>query len=183
MVLFGHFVNLIMKNKDIPVFNIDEFGQHHHDEEFYANTISLHLKHHHFVNTPHKHDFFLTMIFTKGKGIHEIDFVKYKINPGNIFMMLPGQTHSWTLSRDIEGYIFFHTKEFFDLHFNSIKIMDYPFFRLGENPPLLVLKKKQTLQIKQQFKNILNEQLNQLPLKEHKQRKSSTKPPRGGSYG
>jgi AraC family transcriptional activator of pobA len=54
---------------------------------------------------PHKHDFFLIMIVTGGSGHHQIDFKNHKISPGQIYIMKPGQMHSWILSKGIKGYI------------------------------------------------------------------------------
>ena len=163
-------VNLGVKKSNIPVFNIDKFGQHDHVEDFYANVISLHLKYHHFINTPHKHDFYLCMLFTRGKGSHEIDFVKYTVEPGSVFFMSPGQTHSWKLSKDIEGYIFFHTKEFFDLHFTSLQIAHYPFYGRIENTRRVQLKRKNLDEMKKQFAAILVEQNGAGIMKGHKLR-------------
>lgn len=57
------------------------------------------------VPFPHKHDFFQIMMVTKGKGFHQIDFVKHKVSPQEVYIMKPGQLHSWSLSSDIEGFV------------------------------------------------------------------------------
>ena len=57
------------------------------------------------VPFPHKHDFYQIMLITKGTGVHQIDFNKYKVSPSQIFFMKPGQVHSWVLSKGVEGYI------------------------------------------------------------------------------
>lgn len=67
-----------------------------------------HLKSSHkHIEKPHRHDFYVTVLFTHGSGVHEIDFQSYDVQPGSLFFLSPGQIHSWELSDDTEGYIFF----------------------------------------------------------------------------
>ncbi len=40
----------------------------------------------------------------------------------------PEQMHYWELSSDIDGYVFFHTKTFFDEVYTTFKINHFPFF-------------------------------------------------------
>jgi AraC family transcriptional regulator, transcriptional activator of pobA len=137
----------MVKNR-LPVYSIREFGPLPEKRDFYANTMADHLLHHHFVQTPHKHDFYLTVLFTKGHGKHEIDFSIYNVKPGSVFFLSPGQMHNWVLSGDIDGYIFFHTKDFYDLTFNDRSIHDLPFFYSIYNSPVVYLKPsvKETVQ-------------------------------------
>jgi len=128
-----------MAKNDLPIYNIEDFNS---ETEFYCNALPSHLKEHHFIHSPHKHDFFMVVLFTHGSGIHEIDFISYKITPGTIFMLRPGQTHNWKLSPDIDGYIFFHSKDFYNSSSISQKIQDYPFFNSIHNPPIIKLKSK-----------------------------------------
>lgn len=128
-----------MSNKELPIYNIEDFNS---ETEFYCNELTLHLKEHHFIHKPHKHDFFLIVLFTHGTGTHEIDFTSYKVTSGTVFMLRPGQTHNWKLSKDIDGYIFFHSKNFYDSIAISQKIHDYPFFSSIHNPPIITFKNK-----------------------------------------
>ena len=128
-----------MKEGAIPVYDIETFNPHCQEKDFYANTLSNHVKTHEFTFIPHKHDFYLVVICTKGSGSHWIDFVRYDVKPGSIFMLSPGQGHSWKLSDDIEGYIFFHNKDFYELNFTSNKLLDYPFYCSIYNSPVLLL--------------------------------------------
>lgn len=57
------------------------------------------------VPFPHKHDFFQIMLVTKGKGYHQIDFMKHKVAPRQVYLMKPGQMHSWELSKEVQGLI------------------------------------------------------------------------------
>jgi AraC-like DNA-binding protein len=140
--------------KKLPVFNIEHFAR---TDDFYVNTLIPHLRDHHFVKVPHKHDFYLVVLFTRGSGKHIIDFNTYSIKPGSIFMMSPGQTHHWELSPDIDGYVFFHTASFYDVGFTTEKIRNYPFFASIHHPPVLSLKTAQQKKMIALFEEMLIE--------------------------
>ncbi len=131
-----------MNKKQLPVYNIKNFGQFDTKNDIYVNDIKRHLKDHHFILTPHKHDFYMMVLFTHGTGAHEIDFINYKVVPGSLFFLRPGQMHNWKLSKDINGFVFFHSKEFYDSKTGLEKIQDYPFFNSLNNSPLTLLKKE-----------------------------------------
>lgn len=63
------------------------------------------------VQFPHRHDFYQIILITSGQGWHEIDFTKYNIKPGSLFLMKPGQVHEWNLSKKTRGYIIEFTRE------------------------------------------------------------------------
>lgn len=63
------------------------------------------------VDFPHRHDFYQLTFVTKGKGWHEIDFEKHKINGRQIFFMKPGQVHSWVFAKGAQGYVIEFTRE------------------------------------------------------------------------
>ena len=92
-----------------------------------------------------------------GTGTHEIDFTTYKVSPGTVFMLHPGQTHNWKLSKDINGYIFFHSKQFYESQSLSQTILDYPFFSSIHNPPILKLKNNSLEKFKALFLEIKKE--------------------------
>jgi len=83
---------------------------------------------HRHIEKPHRHDFYATILFTKGSGTHEIDFQKYDVSAGSLFFMSPGQIHSWELSEDIDGYIFFCSQDFYEMHYVNQKLRSFPFF-------------------------------------------------------
>lgn len=147
-----------MKKEILPIYDIADFHYLGKENNFYANDFISHLKqHHHLILAPHKHNFYLSVLFTKGSGIHEVDFNSYDIKPGRIFMLGPGQVHDWQLSKDIEGYVFFHTKEFYDLNFTFEKVENYPFFSCSSNSPLIVLKNTSRKKIEDIYKEIVEE--------------------------
>ncbi len=63
------------------------------------------------VDFPHRHDFFQLTFVTKGKGWHEIDFKKHKINGRQIFFMKPAQVHSWVFEKGADGFVIEFTRE------------------------------------------------------------------------
>ena len=105
-----------------------------------------HLKSHEFIQQAHKHDFFLVVLITRGSGTHEIDFKKYRVTPSALFLMQPGQMHNWQLSADIDGYVFFHDRLFYEELSDSLKLSEFAFFRSAQSEPYLKLS--QTVQKK-----------------------------------
>ncbi|WP_291128960.1 helix-turn-helix domain-containing protein [Flavobacterium sp. UBA7682] len=126
--------------KKEPIYNIDHFKADFGKKELYINTFKNHLKIHPFIEKPHRHNFYLLVLFTNGSGTHEIDFTKYDIKPGSLFVLQPGQIHHWQLSNDIEGYIFFYSQEVYNLYFGNKKIEDYPFYQSVMNQPEIVFE-------------------------------------------
>src|SRR5437868_7971193 len=147
-----------MVNKELPVYDIEEFKYLGTESNFYANTFRSHLKQHHqFILAPHRHDFYIAVLFTKGSGTHEIEFNTYDITPGTVFLISPGEVHDWHLSKNIDGYIFFHTKEFYDLNFGYEKVEHFPFFCCLRNYPVIPLKKNRRNGIQRSFCDIVEE--------------------------
>lgn len=128
------------EKKEIPTYSIDRFkgtlnqGKPYQIEVFDANR-------HFEVQYPHRHDFFEVLFLTQGSGYHIIDNNKYEIKPPCIFFLSPGQAHKLELSKDVTGYIFLFTAEFYLLHkSNKNKLLELPFFFniKQENAPLFI---------------------------------------------
>lgn len=144
--------------EEITILQMRDLTDEVKGADFYANTIPNHLiTNHNHVEKPHRHDFYVCMIFTQGSGTHEIDFQSYEIKPGSLFVLAPGQTHSWVLSEDVDGFIFFHTQEFFDLYFVRETIREYPVFRSSYYPNGLHVEGQDKLIIESVFKRICDE--------------------------
>src|ERR1043165_5896003 len=122
--------------KKQPVYRLEDFSTQK-EVSYYVNRLPLHLKEHRFVNAPHRHDFYLVVYFTKGRGTHDIDFIRYKVVPNTLFLMQPGQMHSWDLSADADGYVFFHSRSFYEETYHGPRIREFPFFRSIQENPLL----------------------------------------------
>lgn len=56
------------------------------------------------VPFPHKHDFYQIILVQSGGGWHQIDLLKYKLCPYQVFIIKPGQTHAWQLSK-VKGFV------------------------------------------------------------------------------
>lgn len=113
----------------ISVLHINLFQSEKNAPDFYFNTLKNHLiSSHKHIEKPHRHDFYVTVIFTKGTGIHEIDFQKYDVSEGSLFFLSPGQVHSWELSPDTDGYIFFFSQPYYEMHYVNQKLKNFPFF-------------------------------------------------------
>jgi AraC-like DNA-binding protein len=143
--------------KKLPVYDIRDFENTQKNHDFYANGLKPHVASHAFTKLPHKHDFFLVMMVTKGSGWHEIDFIRHKVKPGSIFLMQPGQMHYWELSKDIEGYIFFHSKTFYDEGYTLTGVQDFPFYKSFQSDPVLFLGEKKMNSLTYFFNEIISE--------------------------
>lgn len=143
--------------KKVPVYDIKAFGDK--EVEFYANELKPHVATHAFTNLPHKHDFYLVMLVTQGSGTHEIDFINYKVTPGSVFIMRPGQMHYWKLSKNINGYVFFHSKTFFEE--GNLKLKDYPFYRSFQSISHIKLSGESLNELKNLMKTINKEHRSQ----------------------
>jgi AraC-like DNA-binding protein len=55
------------------------------------------------VPFPHKHNFFQLILIVRGRGWHEIDFVRYPLTPYQLFFVKVGQVHRWQMSPDTTG--------------------------------------------------------------------------------
>ena len=138
----------------IPVLQLGEFLLPSEDSFIYVNRLSEHLRRNHLlISHPHKHDFYLTVLFTQGSGYHEVDFQRYSVVPGTVFLLKPGQSHHWQLSADTDGFIFFHTQlvngYFYRDHF--------PFHAFTDVPPLLFLERGQMGSFAPKFNALLEE--------------------------
>ncbi|NNG11444.1 MAG: AraC family transcriptional regulator [Arenibacter sp.] len=155
--------------KNIPILNIEQFEHQTQLEDFYSNNLETHLnKNKEYFYKPHRHNFFLCALFTKGSGIHEIDFETYNVQPGSIFFLRPGQTHFWKFTGAPEGFIFFHTQEFYELHFTHATLNQFPFYYSLKNPPMLQLAVDKLKEIEMKFMIINKEYYDRLPFKKQK---------------
>lgn len=154
--------------KQYPVYEIENFDENIFYNNLYVSSFKEHLKKHHFIEKLHRHNFYLLVLFTHGTGVHTIDFDTFEIQKGSLFLMQPGQIHSWTLSEDIEGYIVFYSKEIFNLHFKSKKIEEYSFFQSFTNNPEILLRLEEIELIYPYFNLMIDESKNSFNYKKDK---------------
>ncbi|MCF0199719.1 MAG: helix-turn-helix domain-containing protein, partial [Bacteroidaceae bacterium] len=53
----------------------------------------------------HVHPFYEIVWFTRGEGVHTVDFTDYPVADNTIFFIAPGQLHSFDGSRSSEGHV------------------------------------------------------------------------------
>lgn len=124
--------------ENIPVYSIDKFKSKPNSYEHFQVEV-FDATRHFDVAYPHRHDFFEVLFLTKGTGRHIIDFQEYDIKANSIFFLSPGQIHTVDVSKDIEGFIFLFTSEFYLLNKqNKNKLLELPFFYSlsNETPPI-----------------------------------------------
>lgn len=144
----------MQKTDKIKVLGLQQFGAE--NPRFYVKSLSNHLQTSHLhIDKPHKHDFFATVLFTHGSGLHEIDFNTFEVRPGSVFVLSPGQTHDWKLSADCEGIIFFHSQDFYDTHYLHDTLKEYPFFSFIQNQSAIFLDKDEMSEIQPLFEKVL----------------------------
>ncbi|UYQ95611.1 AraC family transcriptional regulator [Chitinophaga horti] len=51
------------------------------------------------IETPHKHDFFIAMLFEQGRGSHTIDFVEHSLAARQLHLLFPEQVHEWDMKK------------------------------------------------------------------------------------
>lgn len=154
--------------RDYPIYGIKTFRNTVDVKGLYVNTFRNHLINHSFIESSHRHDFYLLVLFTKGKGIHRIDFNTFDIQKGSLYVIKPGQVHSWKLSDDIDGYIIFHTQELYNLYFGSKKIEDYTFFGTDHDISEINLNENELNEIVGYFELLVKETRNSSSRKQDK---------------
>lgn len=151
----------------ISVLHINLFRSEKNAPDFYFNTLKNHLiSSHKHIEKPHRHDFYVTVIFTKGSGIHEIDFQKYDVSEGGLFFLSPGQVHSWELSPDTDGYIFFFSQPYYEMHYVNQKLKNFPFFNSPSFPRKLQLQSGELTDMIRLFEDIGSEHESQNVMKQ-----------------
>jgi len=85
------------------------------NSDIVVERFSSYLKQHKDIHSPHRHNFYHMVFFTKGAGFHSIDFNEFSVEPYQIYFMIPGQVHSWNFEGegDVDGYVVNFTTEFF----------------------------------------------------------------------
>ncbi|MDO6391063.1 AraC family transcriptional regulator [Pontibacter sp. BT731] len=129
-----------MRKEHLPIYQIQDFeALANKDRYFYFSSFAAHLKEHLFIREPHKHDFYIILLVTKGTGVHTIDFREYDVKPGTVFLLTPGQVHSWQLSNDADGFVVFFTQEYYTREYPDRLLSDFPFFNALLYSPVIRL--------------------------------------------
>lgn len=151
-----------------PIYSIQRFNCNDVNSDFYINTFKNHLVSHSFVEEPHRHNSYVLVLFTKGSGTHDIDFDSFKIQPGSMFFLQPGQIHNWVLSDDIDGFVVFYSQEMYNLYFRQKTIDAFPFYSSLGNSPEMFFETKELKSIEPYFHNMLEEYQGNMVMKQDK---------------
>ncbi len=149
-------VNPVRKLKTtppLPVYSLRNFSKSELGSRAFQVEV-FDANRHFAVEYPHRHDFFEVLYLYKGSGVHVIDDKQYQVQPPCIFFMSPGQAHKLELSKDIEGYIFLFTSDFYLINqSNQNRLLEFPFFFTIQqtNPPLLLENKENTAFLEKLF--------------------------------
>ncbi len=50
------------------------------------------------ISEPHKHDFFILLLFKESVGTHTIDFDRFVLGANQLHLVFPGQVHQWQMA-------------------------------------------------------------------------------------
>lgn len=119
-----------MKNK-IPFYTIETLKSSvprlkdinfYRLEDFFENID--HLK------EPHRHSFYTFILISEGTGKQEIDFIRYRLVKQRLFLIAPGQIHTWNTIHSVKGYIFLFNDNFMALSKSKNLLSDWPLFKI-----------------------------------------------------
>lgn len=103
-----------MARAAIPVYDICTIDKNSHAQDLLIARFGSYLeKHYQALHHAHRHSFYHLVLFTKGSGTHTIDFVKFDVQPFQIYFMAPGQVHSWDFNGPADGYIIHFSADYF----------------------------------------------------------------------
>lgn len=115
--------------KHIPVLDSCSLSDHKDDMILIDHFGDYLLKHSRLL-FPHRHNFYHLVFFTAGGGSHSIDFNRFKVLPGHMYFMSPGQVHTWEFEGKVEGYVINFSTDFFQSFLLRPDFLDsFPFFR------------------------------------------------------
>jgi AraC family transcriptional activator of pobA len=125
----------------LPVYNIETFRSKNSRSPFFdIKLLEEHVRQFEVTHHPHRHDFYLVLFVTQGRGVHTMDFVDYDVKPFSVFFLTPGQVHAWRFTDDARGFVIFFTAAFYRLFQRSRQLADFPFFHSLANPGYLYLE-------------------------------------------
>ncbi len=124
------------ENQDsVPIISIQSFrkGQLAGRDELLFN--ELHGERH--IDKPHKHDFFVIILFDKASGTHNIDSKDYPIDDKEIHILFPGQMHKWQINDGTIGYQLMTEHSFFEqfapyFRFSFTNYQNHPVIKLSD---------------------------------------------------
>jgi len=105
------------------------------------------------IEKPHKHDFFLFMLFEEGSGTHSIDFIDHRVTGKQLHLLFPEQIHKWELNKETHAHQLMISRSIFETLANSLRFS----LILYQNYPVINLSEEAYHNILYEFKQIKNE--------------------------
>ncbi|SMC46669.1 AraC family transcriptional regulator [Pedobacter africanus] len=112
-----------------------------------------------FIEKPHKHDFFVFLLFETGSGTHSIDFLDHEVRNHQMHLLFPDQVHRWELGADTSAYQLMISRSVFESFANSL-MFSFAHYR---NHPVIHLNPEVFQKLLYEFKAIQHE-LNAKPV-------------------
>lgn len=85
-------------------------------------------------SVPHRHQYNEMLLFYKGSGKHEIDFLDHPIAGQTLHFVASGQAHLVKRSKDSSGCSFIFSDEFFYLNQPGSSVQELPFYQASARP-------------------------------------------------
>ncbi|MFB9842872.1 helix-turn-helix domain-containing protein [Mucilaginibacter ginsenosidivorans] len=143
-----------------PVYDICKLSDFQ-QEDILVSRFGIYLEKHTDLHFPHKHSFYHLVLFTKGGGTHAIDFTTFKVEPYQIYFMVPGQVHSWDFAGDVDGYVVHFSEAFFQSFLLSNDyLQQFSFFSGNAVDQVIDLPDDIRQQVINLFENIVDESEN-----------------------
>ncbi|WP_419867950.1 AraC family transcriptional regulator [Chryseobacterium sp. CT-SW4] len=76
------------------------------------------------VIKPHRTDFYIIQLITKGNSSYMVDFEDVKLTKGDLLFLTPGQVHSFLTPTDLEGWLIAFPKDFFNQSSRDLYFLD-----------------------------------------------------------
>jgi len=105
------------------------------------------------IEKPHKHDFFLFMLFEQGNGLHTIDFLDHQVTSGQLHLLFPEQIHKWELGEETHAHQLMISRSIFETLANSLRFS----LILYQNYPVINLSAEAYGKILYEFQSIRSE--------------------------
>lgn len=133
-----------------PLLGIKEF-QHGLGAE---HSLLYHEIHgHRLIEKPHKHDFFIFLLFENGTGLHSIDFADYEVGKHQVHLLFPDQVHRWELGENTSAYQLMISRSVFETFANTLRFS----FVLYQHHPVINLSPEIFEKLLYEFKAVQNE--------------------------
>ncbi|OKL40100.1 AraC family transcriptional regulator [Pontibacter flavimaris] len=105
------------------------------------------------IEKPHKHDFFMLLLFEQGSGTHAIDFEEYPVKSHQLHLLLPGQVHRWSLGKNTLAYQLMISRPVFETFSSSLELS----FALYQKHPVISLSPDVFRKLQYEFRAIRDE--------------------------